>query len=127
PFLTAHPRTLSKAHSHAPEPDSRDFQIAFSEFAFFHCSSLRIRFLMHWAQVRCASVTAEAAGSSPVVPAIPSKPFRNDWLIQLKPTTQRTKPTELFLSSQRRPDHPAREIAPPKNPWDGPPPHTGST
>ena len=32
-------RTVAKAHSHAAEPDSRDFQIAFSKFALLHCSS----------------------------------------------------------------------------------------
>src|ERR1700737_482586 len=32
-------RTVAKAHSHAAQPDSRDFQIAFSKFALLHCSS----------------------------------------------------------------------------------------
>ena len=29
-------RAVSKAHSHAAQPDSRDFQIALSKFALFH-------------------------------------------------------------------------------------------
>ena len=32
-------RTVAKAHSHAAESESRDFQIAFSKFALLHCSS----------------------------------------------------------------------------------------
>src|SRR5260370_40071749 len=39
---------------------------------------------------------------TPVVPAIPSKPLRNDWFIQLQPTTQPTKATALLRSSPRR-------------------------
>jgi len=57
-------------------------------------------------------VTAEAAGSSSVVPAIPSKPLKNDWFIQLKPTTQRAKATALLHSSPRRPERAALWIAP---------------
>ena len=34
-------RTIRHAHSHAAEPEGRDFQIAFSKFAFLHCFSLR--------------------------------------------------------------------------------------
>ena len=39
-FLLVFSRTLAKAHSHAAEPESRDFQIAFSKFAFFHRFSI---------------------------------------------------------------------------------------
>ena len=36
-------RTVGKAHSHAAEPDSRNFQIALSKFALLHCFPLRTR------------------------------------------------------------------------------------
>ena len=32
-------RTVAEAHSHAAEPESRNFQVAFSQFALLHCFS----------------------------------------------------------------------------------------
>src|SRR5271157_1058886 len=34
-------RTVGKAHAHAAEPESRNFQIAFAKFALLHCFSSR--------------------------------------------------------------------------------------
>ncbi len=36
-------RAVGKAHSHAAEPDGRNFQIAFSQFALLHCLSFQPR------------------------------------------------------------------------------------
>ena len=36
-------RPVGKAHSHAAEPDSRDFQVAISKFALLHCVSFQER------------------------------------------------------------------------------------
>lgn len=44
-------------------------------------------------------VTAEAVGSSPVVPDIPSKTLGKDWCWKLQPTTQPTKASALLHSS----------------------------
>ena len=44
----------------------------------------------------------EVASSSLVVPAIPSKPLRNDWFIQLQPTR-----AALLRSSPRLPERAA--------------------
>src|SRR5260370_19520782 len=52
---------------------------------------------------------------TPVVPAIPSKPLRNDWFVQLQPTTQPTKTTALLRSSPRRPERAALLITSAKN------------
>src|ERR1700745_2986295 len=36
-FLLVACRTVANAHSHTAEPESRDFQVAVSKFARFHC------------------------------------------------------------------------------------------
>jgi hypothetical protein len=36
-FLLVACRTVANAHSHTAEPESRDFQVAISKFARFHC------------------------------------------------------------------------------------------
>src|SRR5580704_1926366 len=38
-FLLVFRWAIGKAHSHAAEPDGRNFQIAFSKFALLHCFS----------------------------------------------------------------------------------------
>src|SRR6201982_945248 len=41
-FLLVACRTVANAHSHTAEPESRDFQVAISKFAFLHCFSFAV-------------------------------------------------------------------------------------
>src|SRR6266403_2066090 len=40
--ITTWSRTVANAHSHTAEPESRDFQVAISKFARFHCFLLSV-------------------------------------------------------------------------------------